>query len=90
MTTADVVMAAEPAAWSADDAKEALWALIRLLEAPAVYRVSLVEVEPGRSWRVEVHAPTGVAMTPTLRLSSLGYIWLSEAAFELPEAEAVH
>jgi len=43
--TSDVRVSPVPRPWSADDAKDALWAVIRLLEAPPVYRVSLVEVE---------------------------------------------
>ena len=90
VTTPDLLVAAEPAFWSAGDAKEALWVIVRLLEVPAVFRVGLVEVEPAKSWRIEVHTPTGVALTPALRLSSMAHVWLTEVAFECPENGGVH
>jgi hypothetical protein len=48
VTNAEVTVSLDPSRWTADDAKEALWAVIRLLQAPAVDPVSLVEVEPAR------------------------------------------
>ena len=68
VTTAEVTVPVEPALWSVDDATEALRAVVRLLEAPAVYLVSLVEVEPARSWRIEVQAAKGAVVTPAMPL----------------------
>ena len=83
----DVTVPLEPSAWSADDAKEFLWSVIRLLEAPAVYRVSLVEAEFAKLWRIEVQAATGVVVTPAMPLSSMAYVWLSETAFRMPQGK---
>ena len=84
VTTIGVTLPVYPSAWSADDVEEFPWAVIRLLEAPAVYRVSPVEVELARSWRIEVPAATGFVVTRAMPLSSSADVWLCGAVFKMP------
>jgi hypothetical protein len=86
----DVTVPLEPSAWSADDAKEALWACVRALEVAGIYRISLIEVEPALSWQIEIVTATATLTTPVLSLSSMAYVWLSEAVFELPHVKGLH
>ena len=86
----DVTVPLQPSAWSADDAKEALWACIRALDAVGVFRFSLVEVDKTVSWQIEVVTAAATLTTPALRLSSMAHVWLSEASFELPFASRLH
>ena len=83
-TTADVTAATPPQTWSPADAKEFLWAVIRLPEAVPIYRISLVEVEQELSWRIEVVTGGGTVTTLPMRLSSMALVWLGEAVLEVP------
>ena len=90
VSTVDVPLPLEPSEWTAEDARETLWACIRLLDVPVVQRVSLVEADAAVSWRIEVVARTGTLTPPALPLSSMALVWLSEAVFEPPWVSGVH
>ena len=90
VTNADVAAPTEPTDWSMDDAKEALWACIRALDAVGVYRLSLVEVDKAVSRQIEVVTATATLTTPALRLSSMAQVWLSEAVFQMPDSRGVN
>ena len=70
---APVTVLTEPAVWSVDDAREALWASIRALDAVGVYRVSLVEVDRAVSCQIEVMTATATLTTAALRLLSMAH-----------------
>ena len=58
--------------------------MITLLKVPAVYSVSLVEVEVAGWCRLEVAAATGAVVTQAMPLSSMAHVWLSGAVFKVP------
>ena len=89
VSVVEVTMPVEPSAWSADDAKQVLWDLIRQLDAHGVYRIDIKQVTSPVEWVIEVEADTGKIATQPLAVSTMALIWLESCRFTLPGSKSV-
>ena len=89
VSVVEVMMPVEPSAWSADDAKQVLWDLIRQLDAHGVYRIDIRQVTSPVEWAIEVQADTGEIVTQPLALSGAATVWLASCRFALPGSRGV-
>jgi hypothetical protein len=83
VTDTELLGLADPADWTADEARDVAWAIQRTLDAHAVSAMVIVEVAPMQTWRIAITADTGTAATRGLRLSSEAVTWFERVAFTL-------
>ena len=84
VTDTELASLADPADWTADQARDVAWAIQRALHAHALYMMAIVEVELMQTWRIVITTNTGTATTRGLRLSLAAMTWFERVAFTLP------
>ncbi len=84
VTDTELLGLADPADWTADQARDVAWAIQRTLDAHALYAMAIVEVAPMQTWRIVITTDTGTATTRGLHLSREAMTWFERVAFTLP------